>query len=176
MTDVVMFLRHFPDGFPASDRYSLGDDTSALKPFHTLFGSILKPFHAFNIPEKLSQLRFPKWADPCFSALGSVLVSLSEDDLKSLGVNKLGDRKRLLKEIARLQGRQLTSSSSKGGSVRKDDDLAASGSLFLLMLYAPQRTYRFFCFMKLLEVRTCRIREVPPLQPVRRSPMASRPK
>jgi hypothetical protein len=62
---------------------------------------------------------------------GSVLTSLSEDDLKSLNVVKLGDRKRLLKEIAKMTGQKTTSSDSGSHPARSHSthgDLAASGS------------------------------------------------
>jgi hypothetical protein len=60
-----------------------------------------------------------------------VLASLTEDDLKSLNVTKLGDRKRLLKEIAKITGQKTTSSDS--GAVKASGgggggDLAMSGS------------------------------------------------
>lgn len=68
---------------------------------------------------------------------GAALLELSEDDLKNLQVNKLGQRKKLLKEIEKLKGSNKGSKSSSkkrggdkngGAESGSDDGVGSSGS------------------------------------------------
>lgn len=57
---------------------------------------------------------------------GAELVDLSEDDLKSMGISKLGHRKKLIKKIAALRGDSTAGSSSATATTNTGQSAADS--------------------------------------------------
>jgi hypothetical protein len=62
------------------------------------------------------------------SVEGAELLDLTEDDMKSMGITKLGHRKKLLKKIAMLRGDTVTTGSSSATTTAATSSIAADSS------------------------------------------------